>query len=202
MNDALIHIDFDAQTNNDLVKTERIYLALVSTPGLFANVVRKTIKQDYVHVTLSLDADFKQAFSFGRRFPAIPYLAGFTREDAAQIIGQFPGAKYRIISIPCTKRQKDMLYRDFKRYYENRYSYRYSILGLPFLLLNKPFYQKNHYTCSSFLAMLLDRRGIMSFDKHFSLVTPRDFYESLQNTVLFEGYFYEYLQRKKSRMTQ
>lgn len=184
----------------DKEKTEWVYLALVSTPGLFASAIRKALNHDYVHVTLSLDADFKRSFSFGRRDPAVPYFAGFTREDAAEILGQYPGARYRIVSIPCTKDQKKTLECDFRRYYKNRFEYHYNILGLPFVLLNKPFYFKNRYTCSSFLAMLLDRRGILSFDKHFSLVTPRDFYEGLQKSVMFEGYFHEYPPLRKSSL--
>lgn len=187
------------RTNQE--KTEWVYLALVSTPGIFASAIRKVIDHDYVHVTLSLDADFKHSFSFGRRDPSVPYFAGFTREDASEILGQYPGARYRIVSIPCTKAQKSMLQRDFRRYYKNRFEYHYNILGLPFVLLNKPFYFKNRYTCSSFLAMLLDRRGIMSFDKHFSLVTPRDFYDGLQKTVLYEGYFHEYPLLRRGRLT-
>ncbi len=55
------------------------------------------------------------------------------------------------------------------------------------ILLNIPFYQKNHYTCSSFTANLLQENGIKLFDKHFSLVTPRDFYELEQTKVVYEG---------------
>ncbi|MGI6105599.1 MAG: hypothetical protein ACOYD7_05335 [Raoultibacter sp.] len=185
----------------DQEKTEWVYLALVSTPGIFANAIRKALNHDYVHVTLSLDADFKHAFSFGRRDPSVPIFAGFTRENASEILGQYPGARYRIVSIPCTKAQKNLLQRDFRRYYKNRFHYHYNILGLPFIVMNKPFYLKNRYTCSSFLAMLLDRRGIMSFDKHFSLVTPRDFYEGLQKTVVFEGYLHEYPLLKASSLS-
>ena len=55
------------------------------------------------------------------------------------------------------------------------------------ILLNKPFYQKNHYTCSSFTANILQENGIALFEKHFSLVTPRDFYELEQTRTVYEG---------------
>ena len=63
----------------------------------------------------------------------------------------------------------------------------YAILGLFFLLLNRPFHQKNHFTCSSYLARLLDKYQVLQFEKHFSLVTPKDFYELKEVQVVYEG---------------
>ena len=53
--------------------------------------------------------------------------------------------------------------------------------------MGKPFYQRNHYTCSSFIARLLENNGVLSFSRHFSLITPRDFYEYGQQNVIYEG---------------
>ena len=78
---------------------------------------------------------------------------------------------------------------------EHRYRYHYAILGLPFILWNKPFYQKNHYTCSSYIARLLEENGIHIAKKHFSLVTPKDFYEYPGKKVIFEGELSEIVER-------
>lgn len=52
---------------------EKLYIALVDTPGFFANIIRHVIKISYCHVALSFDADFQEAYSVGRRDPAIPF---------------------------------------------------------------------------------------------------------------------------------
>ena len=59
--------------------------------------------------------------------------------------------------------------------------------GLAFILLNRPFYQRNHYTCSSYIARLLEEAGICRWKKHFSLVTPKDFYVYEDKKKIFEG---------------
>ena len=82
-----------------------------------------------------------------------------------------------ICRIRCTTEQKKYIEQELYRAMEQRFSYHYTILGLPFILMNIPFYQKNHYTCSSYLARLLEQAGVCRWDKHFSLVTPKDFYE-------------------------
>lgn len=171
---------------------EKIYLALVDTPGLFASVIRKATGSDYIHVVLSMDSGLKEAYSVGRRNPFIPLAAGFEKENIYQIEQAFPTARYRIVSLECTKEQKEQLGQQLEECYARRFHYHYCILGLPFILMGKPFYQKNHYTCSSFSAKILEENGIKLFEKHFSLVTPRDFYELPQTRVIYEGALQEF----------
>ena len=54
-------------------------------------------------------------------------------------------------------------------------------------LWNIPFYQENHYTCSSYVARVLEEYGVCHWEKHFSLVTPKDFMEKFGRKRIFEG---------------
>lgn len=162
----------------------------MDTPGLFAWMIRKVIRINYIHVALSLDKDFQEAYSVGRRNPFIPFFSGFEKEDIHQIFRAFPTARYKIYAIRCTDKQKRKLASRLRYCYRQRFRYHYCIIGLFYLLLGKPFYQLNCYTCSSFIARILQEYRIVSFPKHFSLVTPRDFYEYKQDgqqDILFEG---------------
>ena len=87
-----------------------IYIALVDTPGFFASLIRHYLGQKYVHVVLSLDEQLSEAYSFGRRNPYIPLIAGFEREWSRQIAGAFPTAEYRICELDCTGEQKQIPY--------------------------------------------------------------------------------------------
>ena len=151
---------------------EKLYIGLVDTPGLFAWMIRKAIRQDYIHVVLGMDEMLDECYSVGRRFPSIPLLAGFEREEKEKIIRAFPTARYMIFAIDCTKEQKENIRKQLKKCYENRYKYHYCIAGLPFILLQKEFFREN---------------GLKLFSKHFSLVTPKDFYELEQKEVIYEG---------------
>ncbi len=166
---------------------QKLYIALVDTPGLFAWMIRRVIKINYIHVVLSLDDSFQEAYSFGRRNPFIPFFAGFEKEDIGRIYQAFPTARYQIYAIACTEKQKKKIAFQLRQYHQRRFQYHYCLIGLFFLLMGKPFYQHNHYTCSSFIARLLEDNGVLSFSKHFSLVTPRDFYEYEQKKIIYEG---------------
>lgn len=168
----------------------RIYIALVDTPGILATMIRACIKQRYIHVVLSMDEHLEEAYSVGRRDPRIPFFAGFEREQKEKILCAFPTANYLIYELECSEIQKAYIRENLRQDYEKRYHYHYAVLGLIFILLNRPFYQKNHFTCSSYLARLLEKSGITIAPKHFSLVTPRDFLEYEKKRIVFEGPLY------------
>lgn len=51
----------------------QIYIAFVDTPGIFAFLIRKYLKQRYIHVVIAADKELSEAYSIGRRNPAVPY---------------------------------------------------------------------------------------------------------------------------------
>lgn len=164
-----------------------IYIALVDTPGFFAALIRSVLRQRYVHVVLGFDAQLQEAYSVGRRNPAVPVFAGFEREDKNRILQAFPTAHYRICELDCTDAQKEAIQKRMQHDYQNRFRIHYAVPGLPFLLLKIPFYIHNQYTCSSYVARVLQENGIVISRKHFSLVTPKDFYAYQNMRVVFEG---------------
>ncbi len=171
---------------------EHIYIAFVDTPGFFAGIIRRVIRQDYIHVVISMDSQLEEAYSVGRRNPAVPLLAGFEKEDKEKILKVFPTARYMVCELTCTTEQKERIRTMLHDCMEHRHSYHYAIIGLPFILFQIPFYQKNHFTCSSYVAKLLEDNGIGISEKHFSMVTPRDFMEYPDKKKIFEGRLEEF----------
>jgi len=174
-----------------------IYIALVDTPGIFATLIRFFLKQRYIHVVLALDKDLKEAYSFGRRNPFIPVFAGFEREEKEKIVCAFPTAQYKIYRLNCNLEQKNQIKKRLQKDYQRRYHFHYAIIGLFFLVLGRKFYIKNQYTCSSYIARVLKESGIVISSKHFSLVTPKDFYEYQNMDVIFEGKLSELIDQTK-----
>lgn len=164
-----------------------IYIALIDTPGFFAGLIRSFLKQRYVHVALAADERLSECYSVGRRDPSVPILAGFEREDKYEILHTFPGAYYRVCRLACTREQKRRIMDKLRADHERRYRIHYAVLALPFLVLGIPLYVRDQYTCSSYLARVLGEEGICIADKHFSLVTPKDFYQYEEMEPVFEG---------------
>lgn len=164
-----------------------IYIGFVDTPGIFAWFIRKYLKQRYIHVVISTDRMLEEAYSVGRRNPAIPFFAGFEKENKEKIMKKFPEACYKICALECTETQKEKITQQLQNDYCRRFHIHYAVFGLPFIVLGHPFYLKNQYTCSSYLARILKENRILAFNKHFSLVTSKDFLEYPGMKKVFEG---------------
>jgi len=177
----------------------KIYIAFVDTPGFFANILHRILKQKYIHVVLAFDRRLEEAYSFGRRNPALPLAAGMEKENPEEIFRVFPTAEYLICEIDCTAEQKDALFRQVRKDYVRRFHYHYAVLSLFFVWRQKPFYQKNHFTCSSYLAKVLKSVRICDFGKHFSIVTPKDFYEWKDKRTVFEGRLSEFIMENRKK---
>lgn len=175
----------------------KIYIAFVDTPGFFAGILHRVLKQKYIHVVLSFDIRLKEAYSFGRRNPALPFFSGMEKENTEEIVRAFPTAEYGICEVECTRHQKEALWEQVRKDYRKRFCYHYAVLGLFFVWRQKPFYQKNHYTCSSYLAKLFSEVRLYDFGKHFSVVTPKDFYEWKGDSMIFEGRLSEFIMEEK-----
>jgi len=177
----------------------KIYIVFVDTPGFFADLLHRVLKQKYIHVVLSFDKRLEEAYSFGRRNPSMPFFAGMEKENLEKIFRAFPTAEYQICEVECTEGQKEELFKQVKRDYERRFYYHYAVLSLFFVWRQKPFYQKNHFTCSSYLAKLFKDVQICDFGKHFSVVTPKDFYEWEDKKVIFEGGLSELIMKNRNK---
>lgn len=187
--------------NRDMIKenkekTEKLYIVLIGTPGIFATIIRWVTKIKYIHVVLGMDEDLKECYSFGRRNPKIPILSGFEQEKMDKVIEKFPKALCMVTEIECTAKQKEQIWGRINYYKQNAKRYHYTILGLPFMLFNKPFHQKRRYACSQFVARTLEDYGVRKFEKHFSLMTPRDFYEMPDKKILYVGTIEGYLDQR------
>ena len=93
----------------------KIYIAFVDTPGLFAGIIRRVIKQKYIHVALALDPYLEEAYSIGRRHPSVPLIAGFEKEEKEKILRAFPDADYMVCSMECTPEQKAYIERELEQ---------------------------------------------------------------------------------------
>ena len=50
-----------------------IYIGFVDTPGIFASIIRRVIRQKYIHVVMAMDPELGETYSVGRRNPAVPF---------------------------------------------------------------------------------------------------------------------------------
>ena len=66
---------------NFVLKSRYIYIMLSKTGTLFSETIRVYTKDYYNHASLGLDEGLYNLYSFGRKTPKNPLIAGFIKED-------------------------------------------------------------------------------------------------------------------------
>ena len=58
----------------------KIYIVLTYTGTLLSKIIKTYTKDEFSHVSISLDEELKQMYSFGRLNPYNPFIGGFVHE--------------------------------------------------------------------------------------------------------------------------
>ena len=169
-----------------------IYIMLSMTGTKFSRFLQLCTGKEYTHVSIAMDRQLGELYSFGRRSMNLPFIAGLVRENPKG--GVF--AKYHprclIYEVPVSEEEYHAirgLLRSFFRDYER---YHYNFVGLPFIALGIPTECRYHFVCSQFVAYLLDKSGAVQWDKDFSLVQPADFIQLENKRQIYQGFLCDY----------
>ena len=60
---------------------KEIYIVLTHTGTTLSGVVKFYTRKKYTHVSIGLDSELNELYSFGRLNPYNPFKGGFVRED-------------------------------------------------------------------------------------------------------------------------
>lgn len=166
----------------------RIYLVMTATGTMFSRFINLFTKAGYNHISLCLDDDIEEFYSFGRKIIWFPLVGGFVTEHADRgVYRAFRDTMCLIYELEISKKKYLRLRAAVDEFICNRHLYRYNLLGLIGVMLNRPFRRKNHYFCTQFVAAMLKESGIHDFKKDASLATPHDFHNIPGITPVYEG---------------
>lgn len=165
-----------------------IYILLSHSGSLPSRFIRLYTREPYSHVSIALDSDLKELYSFGRLKPSNPIFGGFVKEDIIYgTFGKFPKTQCALYSLTINRQQYDRLRTELNKFLTNRARYGYNFLGLLGVILGIPIQRSDKYFCSQFVATLLRDSGIYSFEKPTALVSPVDFRKCKKLTLVYKG---------------
>lgn len=165
-----------------------IYIVMTATGTLFSRCIGLYTKARYNHVSLCLDSEINEFYSFGRKIAWFPLVGGFVVEH--KDTGLFKASMNTtcaIYRLDISNGKYRALKMTIESFIENRQMYGYNLLGLIGVMLNVPLKRKNKYFCTQFVASMLSSSKIHDFGKDSSLVKPQDFYEISGMIPIYEG---------------
>lgn len=176
---------------------KKIYIIVSNSGSLVSKVLMLFTHQKYVHVTIALDKELKEAYSFGRKYTYIPLPGGFINEKYDKRCKHFKNSYFRIYELKVSNNKFEKLKKNLKNdYLRNKKEYKYNIIGLYYIQRKKILHRDKHLLCSQFCSKILIDNDILTFDKDYSLIKPEDFLNIENTNVIYEGKSIDYLKIK------
>ncbi len=165
-----------------------LYIVLTATGTLFSRCIGLYTKARYNHVSLCLDSNIHEFYSFGRKIIWFPLYGGFVVEHTdSGMYKAFGNTMCAIYRLDIEDNKFERLEQTVSQFIKNKKMYGYNILGLLGVIMNRPMKRRNKFFCTQFVATMLSENGIFDFGKDMSLVTPQDFYEIPDLIPVYEG---------------
>lgn len=168
-----------------------IYIILSNTGTLFSKTIKLYTKAPYNHTSIGFDMELRELYSFGRKKPNNPLIAGFVRENLRHDF--FKNTTCCIYKLTISHNKYLSIRKLLDEFEIETHKYRYNLVGVLGVMFNYPINRSYHYFCSQFVAALLQESGIYNFGKNIGLVKPSDFHCIKNATLVYEGSFLDYI---------
>ncbi len=165
----------------DSKHTEPIFIALMHTGALLANIIRNVTKDEYTHACISFNSKLEPMYSFGnKKISYNPFKAesGFVVNKPDSEFFQTYKTQYSIYVMYVSKADKKKMFERL-RWFEDKNKY----LTFDFIGLIKYKFgissddSLNKWFCSRFVAELINQTG--ELDRDPSLYSPQDLNDDL-----------------------
>jgi hypothetical protein len=164
---------------------KEIYILLTNTGTWFTKLIKLFTKASYNHASISFDNRLTAVFSFGRKHPMNPFIGGFVKEDIRS--GIFRNATCLLYRCTVSEVDYDRMRKYVQTFEENPDLYKYNLLGLFGILLNKEISRKHAFFCSEFVASVFLENGVNIVEKPSVFTRPSDFSTSGALQLVYFG---------------
>lgn len=174
----------------------KIYIVLTYTGTIVSKIVKFYTKKEFSHVSISLDENLNEMYSFGRLNAYNPFSGGFVHEGInTGTFKRFKNTKTAVYALELTVEQYNKIKRIIKKMEKEKTLYKFNRLGLFAIAVNYKYQKENRFYCAEFVKYLFDNAGIeMNIPE---LVKPMDFVLQDEMTLTYEGMLRDYLETVK-----
>ena len=170
---------------------KKIYFVLTNTGTALSKIVRHFMKDEYAHVSISLDKDLHKMYSFGRLNPYNPFYGGFVHEGVRKrTFRRFKNTKSSIIELEVTDEQYNKIDEMLKIFKRERRKFGFNIRGLFAVYFNKKIRKEKSFYCAEFVKYIAEEAGLEL--QLPELVRPEHFKKIPKSLVIYKGLLNDY----------
>jgi hypothetical protein len=164
---------------------KEIYILLTGTGSWLSRVIQWYTRAPLNHASIAFDEELTEVYSFGRKYENNPLVGGLVQEDIHTPF--FRGAECAVYSCRVDRRQYRLMRSCVEEMLKEQDRYKYHILGLVGLVLNRKLERKDAFFCSQFVSSVFEQAGITLLDKPPHLTTPGDLAGSPLLREIYKG---------------
>ena len=180
---------------------KKIYVVLTHTGTLLSKVIRCYTKDEFSHVSISLDEELEEMYSFGRLNPYNPFWGGFVHESIKNgTFKRFKNTRTEIYSLNIEDEQYNRLVKIINHFKMNTQKYSFNILGLACVSIKRKIRRKNNFYCAEFVKHVLKSVGITSVAELPEIIKPEDFKKIEGLQLEYKGLLKKYIKRNKPKI--
>ena len=169
---------------------KKIYIVLTYTGTILSKIIKVYTRREFSHVSIALDEDLKEVYSFGRLNAYNPFWGGFVHEGIDKgTFKRFKKTKARVYSLKVKDEQYEKVKEVIRDIQNNRLDYNFNILGLIGVVINYRVKREHSFYCAEFVKYVLEQSSICDLPE---IIKPEDFKEIDDLNVVYNGRLQEY----------
>ena len=169
----------------------KIYIVLTYTGTILSRIVKGYTKKEYSHISIALDKNLKQMYSFGRKTAYNPFNAGFVHESTEKgIFKRFNKTKTKIYSLEVDQEQYKKIKEIISDFNSNQENYRFNMMGVIFAAIHLKLRRERCFYCAEFVKYVFDNSNL-EFDLP-EIIKPEDFERLDGINEIYTGILNEY----------
>ncbi len=181
---------------------KEVYIVLTHTGTALSGIVKYYTKKKYTHVSLGLDPELTELYSFGRLNPYNPYRGGFIQEQIhGGTFARFKDTISAVYSLRVTNEQYEKIHKMIQNMKEEKSKYKFNIIGLFLVSVNKKYKKEDKFYCAEFVKYILE--NCLNKKLLPEIVKPMDFLELNNIQCIYEGLLanYDYANSRETYKT-
>ena len=167
---------------------KKVYVVLSHTGTAPSRLVKFATKDEFTHSSIAIIPCRHYLYSFARRRMHNVFIGGFIHEDVDKFIfAKFPNSPCAVYEITVSDKGYQNIVDRLDKCNEKSKKYKYSFIGALTTKMGMKRKLKYRYTCSQFVASLLEASGDVDLRKHPSLARPMDFTKISNANLVYQG---------------
>ena len=168
-----------------------VYIVLTHTGTILSTIIKGYTHDEFSHVSLSLDIELNEMYSFGRLNPYNPFWGGFVHEYIDKgTFKRFHRTVATVYALEITDKQYDKIKNTIEMFEKYKQRYNFNVFGMFAAGFHKRIGKEYSFYCAEFVKYLLKKSRIRA--ELPEIIRPEDFKQIKGLKKIYNGKLKDY----------